>query len=413
MVHNKDLLEPYFDSLSQLLSDDYQFEPNISGIYLKDYKIAKMFLLSYKGSLDTFNAYRREIERFLQWCRIIEKKSIKEITRKEFESYLNFCQKPPKSWIGLKNEPRFIMKKGERIANKKWRPFVVSLSKIDKNLNKDLDKKDYFLSDKAFKALFAVISTFYKFLIQENYTIINPALLIRQKSKFLKTTKVIPKIRRLSELQWGYVLETAEILANKNPYRYERSLFILNALYAMYLRISELAVTERWQPKMGDFERDQDGNWWFNTIGKGNKPRKITVSDAMLKALKRYRKFLGLPPLPYLGEDTPLILKAKNTKAMKSIRNIRALVQELFDEAVIRLQKDNQQEEAEQLMAATVHWLRHTGISDDVKIRPREHVRDDAGHSSSIITDQYIDIEPRARHLSGKNKKIKPDCMLD
>ncbi len=26
----------------------------------------------------------------------------------------------------------------------------------------------------------------------------------------------------------------------------------------------------------------------------------------------------------------------------------------------------------------TVHWLRHTGISDDVKIRPREHVREDA-----------------------------------
>ena len=64
--------------------------------------------------------------------------------------------------------------------------------------------------------------------------------------------------------------------------------------------------------------------------------------------------------------------------------------------------------EAEQLQSVTVHWLRHTGISDDVKIRPREHVRDDAGHSSSAITDKYIDIELRARHASAKNKKIKP-----
>ena len=40
-----------------------------------------------------------------------------------------------------------------------------------------------------------------------------------------------------------------------------------------------------------------------------------------------------------------------------------------------------------------MHWLRHTGISDDVKQRPREHVRDDAGHSSGAITDKYIDVE--------------------
>jgi hypothetical protein len=60
-----------------------------------------------------------------------------------------------------------------------------------------------------------------------------------------------------------------------------------------------------------------------------------------------------------------------------------------------------QTEEAEALMDATVHWLRHTGISDDVKIRPREHVRDNAGHSSSAITDKYIDIELRERHNAG------------
>ena len=51
------------------------------------------------------------------------------------------------------------------------------------------------------------------------------------------------------------------------------------------------------------------------------------------------------------------------------------------------------------MRAATVHWLRHTGISEDVKHRPREYVRDDAGHSSSAITDRYIDIELRRKSL--------------
>ena len=68
--------------------------------------------------------------------------------------------------------------------------------------------------------------------------------------------------------------------------------------------------------------------------------------------------------------------------------------------------KDNKKSDAAELKIATVHWLRHTGISDDVKIRPREHVRDDAGHSSGAITDKYIDIEKKACSLSAKNKKL-------
>ena len=65
--------------------------------------------------------------------------------------------------------------------------------------------------------------------------------------------------------------------------------------------------------------------------------------------------------------------------------------------------------EAEAMMDATVHWLRHTGISEDVKTRPREHVRDDAGHSSSAITDRYVDVELKERHRSAKMKKIRSE----
>ena len=61
---------------------------------------------------------------------------------------------------------------------------------------------------------------------------------------------------------------------------------------------------------------------------------------------------------------------------------------------------------AESLRMATVHWLRHTGISEDVKSGPREHVRDDAGHSSSAITDRYIDIELHERARSAKKKPM-------
>ena len=40
-------------------------------------------------------------------------------------------------------------------------------------------------------------------------------------------------------------------------------------------------------------------------------------------------------------------------------------------------------DEAQDLDSATVHWLRHTAISVDVAQRPREHIRDDAGHENA------------------------------
>jgi integrase len=160
---------------------------------------------------------------------------------------------------------------------------------------------------------------------------------------------------------------------------------------------------------MNHFTRDGDGNWWFTTVGKGNKERQIAVSEAMLGALKRWRKHLDLSPLPSPADYSSLLPKQKGRGPISSTNHIRNLVQFAFDTAITQLHRDNLAEEAETLHEATVHWLRHTGISDDVKVRPREHVRDDAGHSSSAITDKYIDIELRERHQSARKKRIFDD----
>ena len=58
------------------------------------------------------------------------------------------------------------------------------------------------------------------------------------------------------------------------------------------------------------------------------------------------------------------------------------------------------------LQASTVHWLRHTSISIDIKTRPREHIRDDVGHENITTTDRYIEIERAERHDSAKGKSL-------
>lgn len=373
----------------------------------RDLEFALKFLYSYNGSSATFNSYRREIERLLQWCWRIEERAVIDLQREHIEAFIKFSIQPPQAWIGSKNVARFKDHQGARIANPDWRPFVVSVSKADFRAGKVADVKDFSPSQAAIKATFTALSSFYDYLLQEGLTEVNPVALIRQKSKFMRRDHQPAPVRRISNLQWDYVLETAALMAEENPHEHERTLFIMNSLYAMYLRISELVADERSTPVMGDFRKDRDGNWWFHVTGKGNKSRTITVCDDMLQALRRYRLFLGLSPLPLTNEQTPLVPKHKGHGPVTTTRHIRLIVQTCFDHAYQRMHNDGLQDDAEDLKAATVHWLRHTGISEDVKFRPREHVRDDAGHSSMATTDRYIESDLRERHESGRRKRIQ------
>lgn len=377
-----------------------------------DYQILKDFLLQYTGSRDTYTAYRREAERLAQWSWFVSGNSLLELRRPDIEAYIAFCQSPPKAWIGTKKVARFIKPDGKRIPNPDWRLFVATTRKsVTKDGNKP-DTGDYQFSQKALQSLFIANSSFYNYLIREGISEINPISQIRQKSKFLRKQQNKRQIHRLTSLQWEFVIKTAKKMADNNHDKYERTLFIMSALYLMYLRISELTTTSRWEPQMGHFYQDSQENWWFKTVSKGNKERDITVSEAMLKALARYRHHRGLTPaLPLPGESTPLTHKLIGQGGVESTRQIRVLVQECFDNAIAVMAKEGFIDESKALAEATVHWLRHTGISDDLnkRGRPTVHVRDDAGHTTSATTDLYNDAELQARHNSGEKKKILPD----
>lgn len=372
----------------------------------QEYNHSLEFLRSYAGSCDTFNAYRREIERFLQWCWLVAKKPLRQIDRNDVRQYLEFIQNPLPTWIGTKNTSRFISQEGTRKHNPAWRPFVVRISKAFHKKGKKPQRDEYQLTSKSIQALIAILSTYFTFLQQEGYLENNPVQLIRQKNRFLQREQSHKVTRKLSHTQWRFAIDTIELLADKNE-SFERHLFMLSAFYLLGLRISELADTPGRIPRMGDFFPDKHDRWWFTTVGKGNKVRDVAVPNAMLTALKRYRITRNLTPLPSRGENTPLLHKERGRGGLGT-RQIRNLIQTCFDKAIECLRQAGKLDEAEDLAAATVHWLRHTAISADVEHRPREHVRDDAGHENATITDRYIDADRIARHDSAKNKPLKP-----
>ena len=398
---------PLIDTSQHLKAKDWQtFIPPSFAPH--DLSSCLEFLTQYDHNNATFESYRREVERLLQWSWLIEKKSLLDLKRQDIENYIEFCLDPPKTWIGCKKVARFVTRNGERVPNLEWRPFVVTVSKVAHKEGLKPEKQDYQLSQKAIREIFTVLSSFYNYLALEEKVSINPIALIKQKSKYIQKQQYQAQVMRLSERQWQTCLDTVTQMATDAPDKHERTLFIISALYLLYLRISELCASERWTPEMRHFYQDSQECWWFKTVGKGNKMRDIAVPDDMLAALKRYRLSMQLTPLPAMNDQSPLLPKEKGKGAITSSRHIRRLVQNCFDQTMHVLRETGFSTEADSFESATVHWLRHTGISDDInrRGRPVAHVRDDAGHSSSAITDRYNDIDLIERHQSAKYKKL-------
>lgn len=411
MTKTQPIPRPLFDTLENLKDI-----PQCVWLYIetlpiqdanKEFKLCVEFLKSYANSKDTFTSYRREVERLLHWSWLICKKPLKELNRNDIRDYLAFINLPPKSWMGIKITPRFIEDENKlRQQNPVWRPFVVKVSKVARKHGKTPNKSQYQLSNKSIEAIFAVLSSMFTYLQQEEYLDVNPISLIRQKKAYIQRQQTRKVTRKLSNLQWLYVITTSEEMAKEDS-QHERTLFLMCAFYLLGLRISELAYSSNRMATMGNFAPDKRGLWWYTTVGKGNKMRDVAVPDELLSALKRYRQILALPPLPQRDETTPLFPKLKGKDGLGA-RQIRNIVQSVFDRTIEKLNAEGKKDEAQELSTATVHWLRHTAISSDVEFRPHEHIRDDVGHENPATMDKYIDTDRIARHQSAQSKSLKP-----
>ena len=115
---------PFFDSLESMpnpwrspVTDLFKILGHSSAGALTDFQKASEFLYYYRGSADTFNAYRREIEHLLYWCWLVRGTSILQITPADFDDYVEFARYPPKAWIGSSAARRFITQDNARIVN--------------------------------------------------------------------------------------------------------------------------------------------------------------------------------------------------------------------------------------------------------------------------------------------------------
>ena len=77
-----------FDNVERLKSNSSL--DHISKSLDRDYQYAKQFLLNYQHNAETFKNFRREIERFTQYCWFVAKKCMCDMRRVDIEAYLLF-----------------------------------------------------------------------------------------------------------------------------------------------------------------------------------------------------------------------------------------------------------------------------------------------------------------------------------
>lgn len=403
-------LYPVYDALRSINLDDYPelhaFLQSGESWWLQHWHWGKDFLL-YIGrnkSEHTYVRFRNEVERFLLWIFLFCQKPVTELRKPQLLEYADFCWRPPVNWISLANADRFLPSDGFNRSNPIWAPFRLKTPKNQPNINSD--KKKYKPSQETLTATFTALIAFYKYLMNEEISNGNPAQLAKGDCRYFIADAQVKEVRRLSEAQWQYVMETVHEMAAEDSL-YERSLFIVATLKTLFLRISELSERREWSPTMGHFWQDENQNWWLKIFGKGRKLRDVTVPTQYLEYLKRYRNFRSLSLLPYPGEQSPLVEKVRGQGSMTA-RHLTRLVQEVFDAAYIKMKTRLGDDQARKLQEASTHWLRHTGASMEIERgRALKDVSEDLGHASMATTDTvYVQSENRKRAESGKGRKV-------
>ena len=377
----------------------------------EDFLYTQSFLKSYsRKSEATFRVYRNEVERLLLWAWTIAGKSVIQLKRTDLEGYFDFVHNPPAAWVGSSVQDRFKIIGGESRQNKNWRPFAGKLAKEDRKqamvegTDIKVSQDGHTLSHEAMKICYSAVSAYYDYLTDEGYAFGNPIPAIRKQSPYLIKGATQKNIKRLSDLQWDFVLECAEQAADKDPL-HERTLFVIATLKTLYLRVSELSDRSNWQPVWKHYWQDSDGNNWLKVLGKGNKLRDVSVPSALSPYIDRYQRYRSSLNASF-GINSVMVAKNRGSGGMTS-RQLRRIVQQGFDLAYDKMVAEGFGGEAKALREATTHWLRHTGASQDIATRPLKHMSDDLGHASMGTTDQiYIQSDMKERAKSGKDRDV-------
>lgn len=373
-----------------------------------DWLITSQFLNRYDDAPATYRQYRGELQCFLNYLWCLGKRSLSNVDNEVIKRYYKFIKNPPAAWTASAVYRAFIDTDGERKPNAQWRPF----HQPDKTGR-------YRASQSRINAARTTLTAFFRYLNAQDYISKDPMVDVSRRDKRAKTVAredTEPTYRRFTDAQWQCLFQTLEQAADESP-RYERHLFVVVTMKTLFLRVSELAPRqidgeEDRVPQFSDFRKhDVEGQicWVYNILGKGDKHRAVTLPDAYLPYLERWRRHLGKEtPLPSPRETDPILPSQKGDGLSK--RQIQRTYEQAIGVVIKALQDEGRSDQALAFEAVKTetHYLRHTGASQAIEAGGDiRHISEELGHASPAITEAvYVRSDKNRMRLAGKRRSI-------
>ena len=362
-----------FDKKSSIETLDSFTKAEIS---TADIRASSVWLKEVEDSKNTFQSYKKEVERFL--LRVyIENKSLQETTREDILNYKNFLAnpEPAERWIGPA-KPRL---------HPQWRPFSKPLQ------------------NSSIKQSLTIIKSLFNYLSKSGYLKSNPFSFGKKEIIAIQKNS---KIERFLEKDiFFYVLKIIEKLPRsleKEFLHAERARWLFYLLYFTGARRGEVA-----KAKMGDFKKE-NGLWWWEVYGKGNRKGLIPCQDELMEALVRYRKALKLKEdYPSQYDETPLVVSLFQRKENNlTEKSIYLIVKNIFTLAAEASKLEGKGFE-KKLERASTHWIRHTSASHQLEAGvPLIMVSKNLRHSNIQTTQRYLHTEENERHAASQMMRL-------
>jgi len=332
-----------------------------------DIEIAREFIANGELRPKSIANSQKELYRFLTWCREEAKKTLAELNVADLNTYKEFLRSPPPDWVSATKWPR---------SDPRYRPFSGPLS------------------DPSRRQAMIAVKGLMSFAEQTGYLRRNPGALVRN-----VRTQLSSRITRyLTPAAIALAISTVSNRLADSPAaerRRERDRFLLIAFAHTGARLNELVSAN-----MGAIYTEGGGRWWIDVLGKGNKPRRLPVPDEMLAAFGRYREAYGLPPHTARVDRMPLVLSSRSREVSRlSDEAASEALKGIFAEAASRAAHDGDSDTAATLRHASVHWLRHSMLTNHANNGVQlKTLQDTAGHANIATTAAYLHKTDNERH---------------
>lgn len=333
------------------------------------------YLDEYRESPNTRRLYAKELRRFLIWTRDFAHRRFAHLMRDDLRDFETWMRKPPDHLIGDTRAP---------YGDEKWRPFRAPLS-----------------PNCCHQAL-RVVAAFLDWLVQAGYVNANPMGLVRQKRRKVRAEKG-DKVRPATVSRHGLTLEAISFIFQhlaamprataEEIETAARAELVIQILLTTGARRSELA-----NATVNNLVCEKN-RWRLHVIAKGGDVGTLQIGDAVIQALKAYNVCRGLPDLPHMRDNHPVIAQIGNPKQGISDNMLYRIAKRVMGDAAKLAGKHGAENAKNQLEQASTHWLRHTSISKIADTSGNVRMTKGFGrHSSADTTLGYLNTESDELH---------------